>query len=191
MSITLQILFPLFLLVSAVVGQTQSSAATSAAVPTSTAGLDPCIMTCSQQAATAAGCGSFTNVTCVCTSQQFQTLAAACLQANCTAADLQAALGLQSQICKGISASGSASGSSLPTGSGASGPGPVSVSSTGAGSAPSGSATSPTGAGSSSSGAATSSGAALGRYSGFAFGKELAALGVAAAGAVLGGALVL
>ena len=40
-----------------------------------------------------------TDLTCVCSSTSFQATAAACLQANCTAADQQAAIQLQQQEC--------------------------------------------------------------------------------------------
>jgi len=201
--ISLQLLLPVLLFITSAAAQdTSSSSGTdtgSAAIPTSTAGLDTCITTCTQQAATDNGCVSFTNVTCVCTSQAFQAEALSCLQANCTAADLQAATQLQQSICGAAVPSG-ASGSASSSGSGsigptATGPGPISASSTGvtgsSGSAPTVSQISTTGSGTTGGAAASSTGAAVGMsYKGL-FGKGLGALVIAAMGAVVGGALVL
>ncbi|TFY59217.1 hypothetical protein EVJ58_g5918 [Rhodofomes roseus] len=94
----------LFALVGAAAAQSSS-----AAVPTSTAGIDPCILSCVQSAASSAGCSSFTDLTCICSSSAFQTSALACLTANCPATDLAAAQALQSAECAAVSASSSAS----------------------------------------------------------------------------------
>ncbi|KAG8742928.1 hypothetical protein FRC10_000716 [Ceratobasidium sp. 414] len=90
------------------------SSASSAAAPTGTGGISACILQCSMQAAQSAGCASFTDPSCVCSNTDFQTAAAECLQANCTAAEQQAALQLQQQLCG--ASTGSASGSATPTG---------------------------------------------------------------------------
>ncbi|WWC58988.1 uncharacterized protein I303_101534 [Kwoniella dejecticola CBS 10117] len=65
-----------------------------------------CVLTCSTQAAAAAGCSSYTDVTCVCTNADFQNAATSCLTANCTTADQTAALSLQSALCAGQSVTG-------------------------------------------------------------------------------------
>jgi len=70
--------------------------------------LDSCIVGCLTQAEANSTCTSFTDLNCVCGSSSFQSTAAACLQANCTAADQQTANGLKSQC------------SSLPSGTGTS-----------------------------------------------------------------------
>ncbi|KAG6840291.1 hypothetical protein C0991_007684 [Blastosporella zonata] len=97
--------FALAVIASGVVAQsgtdTSSAAEPSTSLP---AGLDSCIIGCIQPAATAVGC-DFTDASCVCSNTDFQTAAAACLQANCTASDLQAALTLQEQECNALTAS--------------------------------------------------------------------------------------
>ncbi|KAG6382206.1 hypothetical protein JVT61DRAFT_859 [Boletus reticuloceps] len=98
-----------FIASCALLAQAQSDTTTAAPSQTSLpAGLDQCIITCSSQAAAAAGCGSFTNLTCVCTSVAFQSAAGACLVANCTQADLQAAQQISSQQCAAVSSSSTA-----------------------------------------------------------------------------------
>ncbi|KAF8551529.1 hypothetical protein OG21DRAFT_1417779 [Imleria badia] len=84
----------------ALVAQAQSSA-TAPPSPSSTAGLDSCIIDCVTPAAAAAGCGSYTNLTCTCTSTDFQQASLQCLQANCTATDLQTAEQMQGSACGG------------------------------------------------------------------------------------------
>ncbi|KAF8434380.1 hypothetical protein L210DRAFT_3410855 [Boletus edulis BED1] len=89
-----------FIASCALLVQAQSDTTTAAASQTSLpAGLDQCIITCSSQAAAVAGCGSFTNLTCVCTSTAYQSAAGACLAANCTSSDLQAAQQIENQQC--------------------------------------------------------------------------------------------
>ncbi|KAG5716911.1 hypothetical protein E4T56_gene8528 [Termitomyces sp. T112] len=94
---------------------TETSAASepSASLP---AGISPCILSCVTTAAQSVGC-TFTDTSCVCTSTQFQSEAQGCLQANCTAQDLQAALALQAQECGSIGATPSGSSSGTVTGS--------------------------------------------------------------------------
>ncbi|WVQ97506.1 hypothetical protein IAU59_004620 [Kwoniella sp. CBS 9459] len=65
-----------------------------------------CVVTCSTQAAAAAGCTSYTDVTCVCTNAAFQNAAGACLVANCTADEQTAATSLQQVLCAGQSVTG-------------------------------------------------------------------------------------
>ncbi|EIW80159.1 hypothetical protein CONPUDRAFT_137497 [Coniophora puteana RWD-64-598 SS2] len=107
------------------------SATGSSAAPTSTAGIDSCILQCVTQAASAGGCSSVTDLSCVCMSTQFQGAALSCLQANCTSSDVSAATQLQQQECAGFSLAltdmssgsgsmtmtGSMSGMSMPMGS--------------------------------------------------------------------------
>ncbi|CAE6452220.1 unnamed protein product [Rhizoctonia solani] len=59
----------------------------------------PCVKSCSDQAATAHGCGSHSNVSCVCTNAAFQKAARECIQSKCTAAELKQALDLQAASC--------------------------------------------------------------------------------------------
>ncbi|KAF8131801.1 hypothetical protein EV363DRAFT_1416719 [Boletus edulis] len=97
-----------FIASCALLAQAQSNTTTAAASQTSLpAGLDQCIITCSTQAAAVAGCGSFTNLTCVCTSAAFQSAAGACLAANCTTSDLQAAQQIENQQCAAVTGSSS------------------------------------------------------------------------------------
>ncbi|THH20279.1 hypothetical protein EW146_g1037 [Bondarzewia mesenterica] len=58
-------------------------------------------------------CSSFTDLSCVCTSQAFQSTAQQCLTSNCTSADQQAALQLQQTEC--ASATGASSTGAPPT----------------------------------------------------------------------------
>ncbi|KAH9924566.1 uncharacterized protein B0H18DRAFT_1011741 [Fomitopsis serialis] len=44
-------------------------------------------MSCVQTAATSAGCSSYADLTCICSSTAFQASALTCLTANCTTAD--------------------------------------------------------------------------------------------------------
>ncbi|THH09775.1 hypothetical protein EW145_g1782 [Phellinidium pouzarii] len=109
------------------------SGSASAAVPTSTAGIDPCLITCVTGAITTAGCSSLEDLTCICTSTSFQSDALSCLQSNCPASDLAAAQALQSEECgTASSASGSASASPASTTSSAALSGSSSISSSSA-----------------------------------------------------------
>ncbi|TFK69037.1 hypothetical protein BDN72DRAFT_841130 [Pluteus cervinus] len=130
----------LALFATVVVAQDASSTASADAATPST--LDDCILGCVTPAAVTAGCVSFTNTSCVCTSTDFQTLAGACLAANCTAEDVTNAQAISAATCAaagtagGANASASASGSAAPSGaSGSSKPPTPSTS----GSAPAGS----------------------------------------------------
>ncbi|KAI5983715.1 hypothetical protein EDD15DRAFT_1855575 [Pisolithus albus] len=92
---------------SALAAQAQSATATASA-SSSTPSLSPCLLNCVTTAASAAGCSSFTDLTCVCSSTTFQSDAAACLTANCTTADIQTAQALEQQECASVTVSGSA-----------------------------------------------------------------------------------
>ncbi|KAL5485585.1 hypothetical protein ACEPAI_6626 [Sanghuangporus weigelae] len=100
--------------VSAAFVGAQSGTASSAA-PTSTAGISPCVLTCVGQASSSAGCSGITDLQCLCTSTTFQSTAAACLQSNCTAADLAAGQALQQQECASVSGASSSTGSAAST----------------------------------------------------------------------------
>jgi len=122
-------LLTLAVLVTAAFAQSGSGTETdSAAVPTSTDGISPCVLGCVGPAATDNGCSSFADTACVCASQKFQADALACLTSKCTPAEQQGALALQSAACGNVNATGSATteGSSAtptvtqPTASGAS-----------------------------------------------------------------------
>ncbi|OJA19755.1 hypothetical protein AZE42_06786 [Rhizopogon vesiculosus] len=133
-------------------------------------GLTTCIVDCSTQAAASAGCTSFSDLPCVCTSTTFQTAAGACLQANCTAAEVQSATQLQTAECASLSSNATTTSSSI-------------------------SATSPTTSHTSSSvktsgTPATSSGAATGLVPSLALNGAFGGL-VALAGALIGAAFVL
>ncbi|KAG6915584.1 hypothetical protein DXG01_010852 [Tephrocybe rancida] len=109
--------FALAILVSGALAQSGTESSTAAEPSTSLpAGINQCIIDCVTTAAQDAGCSSFTDLTCVCTSTPFQTAAAQCLQSTCTPADVQAALALQAQQCSAIPPSGSATGSATTEG---------------------------------------------------------------------------
>ncbi|KAL5503707.1 hypothetical protein ACEPAH_7778 [Sanghuangporus vaninii] len=76
--------------------QTETS---SAATPTSTEGLTECILNCVSTAATSAGCSSFADLSCVCTSEAFQSQARSCLESSCTEEELNAAVSIQEANC--------------------------------------------------------------------------------------------
>ncbi|RDB20788.1 hypothetical protein Hypma_012144 [Hypsizygus marmoreus] len=107
--------FTLVLLVASTAAQSTTSTS-GTEIPSGVSGITPCIIGCVQPAAEANGC-AFTDPTCVCASAQFQADARACLESTCSAAEVQAALGLQAQQCGaiGISATGTAT---TPTESG-------------------------------------------------------------------------
>ncbi|KAJ3524572.1 hypothetical protein NMY22_g10938 [Coprinellus aureogranulatus] len=66
-------------------------------------GITPCILACVIPAATANGCSGFADITCVCSSLQFQVDARACLEAHCSRNDLEAAVTLQRVQCGAVS----------------------------------------------------------------------------------------
>ncbi|KAF7791023.1 hypothetical protein EIP86_001982 [Pleurotus ostreatoroseus] len=61
--------------------------------------LDACIINCSAAAASAAGCSSYADLGCVCTSSDFQAAAGACINATCPSGDWAASLELQQLEC--------------------------------------------------------------------------------------------
>ncbi|KAG8919688.1 hypothetical protein FRC02_001447 [Tulasnella sp. 418] len=79
------------------------SATTTSMDPEATSGITPCILQCVSSAADDAGCDGFTDLECICTSQEFQTAAGQCLQQSCTAEEVQGALALQQSQCGAIS----------------------------------------------------------------------------------------
>ncbi|KAJ7323156.1 hypothetical protein DFH08DRAFT_817734 [Mycena albidolilacea] len=80
------------------------SAASSAAQPSGTAGLTPCVLNCLAAATNATECETPTNLSCTCTNTDFQFKARSCLQAECKSEDV-AAVGLQQQQCAPLSLS--------------------------------------------------------------------------------------
>ncbi|KZT55721.1 hypothetical protein CALCODRAFT_509968 [Calocera cornea HHB12733] len=97
----------LLALAVAVAGQSNTA---SGAAPTTTAGIPACVLTCSTQASSIAGC-SFIDPTCSCENQQFQSAANACIGANCSAADAAAGLQLQNATCAALASALPVSGS--------------------------------------------------------------------------------
>ncbi|KAF9521794.1 hypothetical protein CPB83DRAFT_865240 [Crepidotus variabilis] len=157
------------LAITAATVNAQSSSATTP-VPSTVAGVSPCILGCVLPAAAQNGCTSVLDTACICGSAQFQADAAQCLATNCPN-DVDSALQLQKAQC--------ASASVTPTGSAT--PRPVSFSS---------SPSTPTASGSASgSGSHTSSGAPSATSSGAASMVEGSVVGVL--GAIIAGAFVL
>ncbi|KAI0685225.1 hypothetical protein BC835DRAFT_1385395 [Cytidiella melzeri] len=99
--------FASLVVLAAAVG-VQAQAGTSSAAASIPSGISSCALNCIETAASSAGCSSFTDLTCVCTNQQFQSAATTCLQ-GCGTADLQAAQALQSSECASISSAASGS----------------------------------------------------------------------------------
>ncbi|KAF7359873.1 CFEM domain-containing protein [Mycena venus] len=80
-------------------GQSSGSSAASAAQASVTASLSPCAATCIAAAVNATDCKAISNVTCVCTDPNFQSMATSCLKAECQPSEVGAAQGLQQQQC--------------------------------------------------------------------------------------------
>ncbi|TFK69734.1 hypothetical protein BDN72DRAFT_959341 [Pluteus cervinus] len=114
-----------------------SSASAASSAPAAVPSIDTCILGCVTPAAVENGCVSFANVSCVCTSQPFQAAALACLQANCTAADVTASEALQTAQCANVAGAPNASAPASSGSAGASSPPSPSASGSGAAPAPS------------------------------------------------------
>ncbi|KAJ7087913.1 hypothetical protein B0H15DRAFT_293476 [Mycena belliarum] len=96
----------LFVLLAALLVAAQSSSKPTATVsgvvlPSSTAGLDPCMETCFEQAAGANGC-AIDDVHCACASAQLQADLTQCLDAQCSAFAAPQAQGLLIQLCNKV-----------------------------------------------------------------------------------------
>ncbi|KIM64627.1 hypothetical protein SCLCIDRAFT_8461 [Scleroderma citrinum Foug A] len=184
--------------------QAQGTETSSAA--SSTPSLSACLLQCVTSAAQSAGCSGFTDLACVCSSVSFQTAAAQCLQASCTAEDLQTGLALAQQECGGVATTSGGSESTgasttTPTGATSSGtsatttptaPGTTITTPTGTTTTPTSHTTTTTTSSKTSTtgtSTATSSSAAVGLVP-FAFGGFFGTL-VASAGALVSAALVL
>ncbi|KAF7304540.1 CFEM domain-containing protein [Mycena chlorophos] len=85
-----------------------TASASSASESASLSSLTPCVLGCLTPAAAQSECLTFTNVTCVCTNADFQYKATTCLQAECSASEMTAALAMQSAECgaESLSATG-------------------------------------------------------------------------------------
>ncbi|KAF8500038.1 hypothetical protein JB92DRAFT_914737 [Gautieria morchelliformis] len=104
------LLFTLFAASPLLCVHAQSSATpVSSAVASPMASLPPCVLNCTTTAITQAGCTGLNDISCFCTSTKFQTVALACLQANCSASDQASAVGLQSSLCASVNSSTSSS----------------------------------------------------------------------------------
>ncbi|KAG1831638.1 hypothetical protein EV424DRAFT_1534304 [Suillus variegatus] len=170
---------------AALTAYAQSATTTSDAAAATPSGITPCILSCSTQAASAGGCSSFTDLSCVCTSTAFQDAAGACLQANCTTAEVAQAMALQQSECASVSGS-STTPSGTPTTSGTSTMSGISTTSGTSTSTTTSPATTASGAKTS---AATSSGAATGLAPSLALNSAFGVL-VALAGTLIGAAFV-
>ncbi|BGP19649.1 hypothetical protein JCM10213_000106 [Rhodosporidiobolus nylandii] len=106
------------------------TATTSAAVPASTAAIPSCALSCTLSSLSGTPCESYgvSNLTCICTSTQFQLAFYNCQQTTCAPADLAAAEAYGAQACEqngtpidiqavpsGFSSSASASTAGSPT----------------------------------------------------------------------------
>ncbi|KAJ6483571.1 hypothetical protein C8R47DRAFT_565315 [Mycena vitilis] len=80
-------------------------------LPSSTAGLDPCMETCFEEAASANGC-AIDDVKCACASAQLQADLTQCLDAECSAFASPQAQGLLIQLCNKVRVV--ATGSAIP-----------------------------------------------------------------------------
>ncbi|KAJ7923637.1 hypothetical protein B0H13DRAFT_1979721 [Mycena leptocephala] len=92
-------------------GASSGSAAGASASAIAGSALSTCAIACITAAANATECGIASNITCACTNADFQFKAHSCLQAECQASEMAAALGLQSQECGAVTLSATA----LPT----------------------------------------------------------------------------
>ncbi|KAG8812262.1 hypothetical protein FRC17_002109 [Serendipita sp. 399] len=73
----------------------------------STAGIPQCVLDCTTQSLAAGGCTSITDLQCICTNQEFQTAAAACITTGCPES-LPQAIALQTAQCSAVSGTGTA-----------------------------------------------------------------------------------
>ncbi|KAJ7318551.1 hypothetical protein DFH08DRAFT_892223 [Mycena albidolilacea] len=80
-----------------------------------TAALGPCALTCITDAAAATECNILGNLTCVCTNPDFQFKSMSCIQSECQAAELGAAIGAQQQQCGGAGSSTTLSVTGTPS----------------------------------------------------------------------------
>ncbi|KAJ7474894.1 hypothetical protein FB451DRAFT_277732 [Mycena latifolia] len=80
-------------------------------LPSSTAGLDPCMETCFEEAAAANSC-AIDDVHCVCASAQLQADLTQCLDSECSAFAAPQAQGLLAQLCNKVQIV--ATGSAVP-----------------------------------------------------------------------------
>ncbi|KAH6912400.1 hypothetical protein BKA70DRAFT_1398301 [Coprinopsis sp. MPI-PUGE-AT-0042] len=113
-------------------GSASGTASGSAPAALPTAGISQCIIACSTASAAANNCASFADLPCVCGSAQFQADANLCIETNCGAEQLAAAIAISEEQCGNlnitpsgtagpaqtlsiplISASGGASGSDI------------------------------------------------------------------------------
>ncbi|KIK69433.1 hypothetical protein GYMLUDRAFT_1002773 [Collybiopsis luxurians FD-317 M1] len=138
--------------------------------------LSSCATACVSQAAEKDGCGSFTNITCVCTNAQFQADALSCLTAECSASDLTTLQGLQATECGAaqLSATGSVTDTSVFSATGVSSGTGTSLSIPSSGAASSGA---------SSSGSGSTTGSASGTSSAAASGSGTATTASGSGGA--------
>ncbi|KAJ8587681.1 hypothetical protein M405DRAFT_290852 [Rhizopogon salebrosus TDB-379] len=79
--------------------------------------LPQCALLCAGTAATAAGCSSYSNATCVCASQPFQSAIQSCFDGGCGTADQGRAWLYYSNLCttNGSSSASSSSGTQSAT----------------------------------------------------------------------------
>ncbi|KAF8476225.1 hypothetical protein BDZ91DRAFT_711205 [Kalaharituber pfeilii] len=61
--------------------------------------ISKCSLECVNQAASLAGCSSFTDIQCVCTNQEYQDTVQQCLRTYCTDKERKETLALQEQQC--------------------------------------------------------------------------------------------
>ncbi|KAG8804661.1 hypothetical protein FRC17_005905 [Serendipita sp. 399] len=73
----------------------------------STAGIPQCVLDCTTNSLAAGGCTGITDLECICTNQEFQTAAAACITTNCPDS-LPQAIALQTAQCSAVSGTGTA-----------------------------------------------------------------------------------
>ncbi|GAA5826773.1 hypothetical protein JCM11251_002889 [Rhodosporidiobolus azoricus] len=79
-----------------------SSATTSAIIPASTAALPSCALQCTLSSLTGTSCEQYgvSNITCICTDNQFQVAYYTCQTQSCSTQDLSAAEQYGAQICE-------------------------------------------------------------------------------------------
>ncbi|KAF7304106.1 CFEM domain-containing protein [Mycena indigotica] len=88
--------------------KSNSAGAANPSASASLAALTPCVIGCLTAAAVDTPCSTFTNVTCACTNADFQFKATSCMQGECKAEELSAAVGIQQAQCSALSLSATA-----------------------------------------------------------------------------------
>ncbi|KAG8687991.1 hypothetical protein FRC09_013167 [Ceratobasidium sp. 395] len=119
------------------------SSSSSAQLPIPTDQVPPCVLQCTTQAASTAGCSGIADTGCICNSSDFLQAATGCITTKCTTEEQAAAIQLQSQLCANAPTDTSAAPSATATATATATPSPSASASGSATRSSSGTATAP------------------------------------------------